>query len=92
MDARLASWMTTVDRDVLKVLRNGDRQDLVLTPSVIAANTDWERQTVREHLLRLSDSGLVEYHDEQRALYQLSDLGHDYLSGEVDPARLEDDD
>lgn len=90
MDTRLASWMTTVDRDVLTLLRNGDRQDLILTPSVIAANTDWQRQTIREHLLTLSDNDLVEYHDEQRALYRLSDLGEGYLTGDVDPARLED--
>lgn len=73
----LASWMTPVDRDVLELLSNGDRRDLVLTPSVIAANTDWKRQTVREHLLQLSEHELVEYYDESRALYQLSERGHE---------------
>ena len=83
MRPSLAQWMTPVDRDILELLRNGGRQELVLTPGVIAANTDWKRQTVREHLLLLADHDLVEYHDERRALYQLSAHGRAYLRGEV---------
>jgi len=89
MHPRLASWMTPVDRDILELLRNGERQELVLTPSVIAANTDWKRQTVREHLLELGDHSLVKYHDEARALYQLSDRGRDYVEGRLEVKRLE---
>jgi len=92
MQPPLASWMTPVDRDVLAVLRNGNEQELVLTPGVIAANTDWERQTVREHLLRLSDEQLVAYHDEARALYQLTDRGRRYLRGDLAVEALEADD
>ena len=84
MRPSLAPWMTPVDRDILELLQNGDQRELILTPGVIAANTDWKRQTVREHLLLLSDHGLVEYHDEPRALYRLSERGRSYLRGEVD--------
>ena len=84
MRPSLAPWMTPVDRDILELLQNGGQRELILTPGVIAANTDWKRQTVREHLLLLSDHGLVEYHDESRALYRLSDRGRSYLHGEVD--------
>lgn len=91
MGFRLASWMTPVDRDILLLLANGDRQELVLTPSVIAANTEWKRQTVREHLLRLSSHELVEYEDESRALYCLSDRGHDLVSGRITADALETD-
>lgn len=90
MCPRLASWMTPVDRDILELLENGDRQELVLTPSVVAANTNWERQTVREHLLGLAANGLVEYEDEARALYRLSERGRAYLAGRLDVAALED--
>ncbi|WP_227738940.1 MarR family transcriptional regulator [Halorientalis pallida] len=92
MQPPLASWMTPVDRDVLELLRNGDESELVLTPGVIAANTDWKRQTIREHLLRLSDERLVEYYDEARALYQLTDRGRRYLRGDVAVEALEADD
>lgn len=92
MQPPLASWMTPVDRDVMELLRNGTERELVLTPGVIAANTDWERQTVREHLLRLADAHLVEYNDEARALYQLTDRGRRYLSGDLPVEALEADD
>ncbi|WP_335999188.1 ArsR family transcriptional regulator [Halorientalis halophila] len=92
MEPPLASWMTQVDRDVLALLRNGDERELVLTPGVIAVNTDWKRQTVREHLLRLSEAGLVEYQDESRALYRLSGRGHRYLRGDLAVEALEADD
>ncbi|MFB6201894.1 MAG: ArsR family transcriptional regulator [Halorhabdus sp.] len=89
MAPELASWMTPVDRDILLLLHNGDRAELVLTPSVVAANTDWKRQTVREHLLSLADRGLVEYHDERRALYRLSERGRSYVTGRLSPDALE---
>ncbi|WP_424019284.1 ArsR family transcriptional regulator [Halorientalis pallida] len=92
MQPPLASWMTPVDRDVLELLRNGDERELVLTPGVIAVNSDWERQTVREHLLQLSDEHLVEYYDEARALYQLTDRGRRYLRGDLAVEALEADD
>ncbi|MFD1587370.1 helix-turn-helix domain-containing protein [Halorientalis brevis] len=88
MRPSLAPWMTPVDRDILELLQNGDRRELILTPGVIAANTDWKRQTVREHLLLLSDHDLVEYHDEPRALYRLSERGRSYLRGEIDVESL----
>lgn len=92
MQPALASWMTPVDRDVLELLRNGGERELVLTPGVIAVNTDWERQTVREHLLQLSDERLVEYANEARALYQLTDRGRRYLRGDLPADALEPDD
>ncbi|MFB6180008.1 MAG: ArsR family transcriptional regulator [Halorientalis sp.] len=84
MTPPLAPWMTPVDRDILAVLRNGECQELILTPGVIAANTDWKRQTVREHLLTLIEHDFVKYHDQQRALYQLSERGRAYLRGDID--------
>jgi len=86
----LASWMTPVDRDILELLQNEDGRELVLTPGLIAENTDWGRQTVREHLTTLRNQHLVEYYDESRAIYQLSELGRDYLNGEISVEQLED--
>ena len=87
----LASWMTPVDRDILEILQNEGGHELVLTPGLIAENTDWKRQTVREHLSDLLAHDLVEYHDESRAIYRLSDRGRDYLEGRIDSSELEDD-
>ncbi|WP_211250843.1 winged helix-turn-helix domain-containing protein [Haladaptatus cibarius] len=87
----LASWMTPVDRSILELLRNEEGQELVLTPGLIAENTDWKRQTVREHVALLLEHELVEYHDESRAIYRLSDKGRQYLAGDLSADELEND-
>nr|WP_121741707.1 ArsR family transcriptional regulator [Natronorubrum halophilum] len=84
--------MTPVDRDILELLTNeGGPHELVLSPRIIAENTDWSRQTVRDHLMTLRDRRLVEYHDESGGIYRLSDRGRSYLEGELDVAELEDE-
>ncbi|WP_435551942.1 winged helix-turn-helix domain-containing protein [Natrinema sp. CGMCC1.2065] len=84
--------MTPVDRDILELLRNeGGVKELVLTPRVISDNTDWSRDTIREHLMILREKGLVEYYDEPGAVHQLTDDGRGYINGEVPPEDFEDD-
>jgi predicted transcriptional regulator len=79
-----------MDRDILELLENSGRE-LLLTPGLVAANTDWSRQAVREHMLRLQKHGLVEYYDEDRSIYQLSDRGRAWLAGDLPTEDLEDD-
>ena len=84
----LAPWMTPVDRAILERLENRGNDELVLTPALIAENIDYARTTVREHIGTLQEHGLVEYHDEARAIYRLSEQGRAYLQGEVDVSQL----
>ncbi|QRY25539.1 winged helix-turn-helix domain-containing protein [Halobacterium sp. BOL4-2] len=86
---QLASWMTPVDRDILEQLQNKGAEELILNPTAIAANIDWGSQTVREHMMVLREYGLVEYFDEDRALYQLSERGRAWLRGEIATDDLE---
>lgn len=86
----LASWMTPADRAILERLWNEGNEELVLTPALIAENTDYARTTVREHMLELLEKGLVEYYDEERAIYRLTDRGRAYLEGELDSSKLEE--
>lgn len=90
MRVPLADWMTPTDRAILERLQNEGNDELVLTPGIIAENTDYARTTVREHISELRDHGLVEYHDESRAIYRLSETGRAYLAGEIPPEELED--
>jgi len=85
----LASWMTPADRAILERLRNEGNDELALTPALIAVNTDYARTTVREHMANLLEHDLIEYYDEERAIYRLSSRGHDYLAGELDADELE---
>ncbi|WP_410764754.1 winged helix-turn-helix domain-containing protein [Haloferax sp. DFSO60] len=92
MRVPLADWMTPTDRAILERLRNEGNDELVLTPALIAENTDYARTTIREHLATLLEHELVEYHDEERAIYRLSERGRGYLAGEIDGEELEKSD
>ncbi|CAM2927181.1 ArsR family transcriptional regulator [Halobacterium salinarum] len=86
----LAEWMTPMDRDILELLWNDGRRELILNPGTIEANTDWKRQSIRQHILKLREHGLVEYYDEDRALYQLSEHGRMWLVGNLPTEELEE--
>lgn len=87
----MAGWMTPVDRDILERLRNEGNEELRLTPSMIAENLDWGDQAVREHMPILREHGLVEYADETRGVYQLSDRGRAWLAGDLSTEELEEE-
>lgn len=70
--------MTTMDRDIPERLQNPGSKELVLSPRLIAENTDWGRDAVRDHVLRLREHGLIEYCGEEGGIYQLSDCGRKY--------------
>jgi DNA-binding transcriptional ArsR family regulator len=89
MRPELASWMTPVDRAILERLYNEGNDELVLSPGLIAANIDYERPTIREHLMTLRERGLVAYYDEDRAIYQLTETGRGWVAGEIPTSDLE---
>jgi predicted ArsR family transcriptional regulator len=80
-----------MDRDILERLRNEGNKELVLTPALISENTDWSRNAVRKHMIELRNRGLVEYYDEDRSIYQLSDRGRAWLAGDLSTDELEDE-
>jgi DNA-binding IclR family transcriptional regulator len=77
--------MTPVDRDILQLLENGEEPELALNPTMIAENTDWKAQTIREHLVVLRDHDMVQYRDKDRAVHVLSERGRAFLNGDEDP-------
>ncbi|MFC7203675.1 helix-turn-helix domain-containing protein [Haloferax namakaokahaiae] len=78
--------------EILSPNSNEGNDELVLTPALIAENTDYARTTIREHLATLLEHGLVGYHDEARAIYRLSEKGRGYLAGEIGATELEKSD
>ncbi|OYR66488.1 hypothetical protein DJ79_12255 [Halorubrum ezzemoulense] len=81
--------MTPADRAILERLWNEGNDELVLTPALIAENSDYARTTIREHMIELRNHGLIEYHDEDRAIYRLTQKGRSYLTGELEIDELE---
>lgn len=65
-----------------------DESGLLLTPATIAVNLDYTRNWVSRRLGRLLDAGLVERTDS--AHYRITELGQDYIAGEVEADLLEE--
>jgi DNA-binding IclR family transcriptional regulator len=81
--------MTRCDGAILQWLDNSPNRDLVAGPAVVAANIGYAGSTVRQRMRELERRGLIEYHDADRGLYQLSDLGRSFLLGDVGADELE---
>lgn len=86
------SWMTAADDRILEFLLNEGNQPIIATPAVVEMNVDYQRTHVNNRLSKLREAGLVEYHDQDRAAYKITDRGRAYLKGEIDAEKLEDPD
>jgi len=71
------------DERILEILATG----LLLGPTAIAKNIDKHRVTVSDRLRTLRDYRLVESPEE--GYYQITELGEQYLAGELDANKLE---
>ena len=76
--------MTQADGRILEALADSG---LVLSPRILAVNTDYSRHYVSRRLGKLQDADLVEKVDE--GLYRITENGLDYLSGDLDADDLE---
>lgn len=83
-------WMTRSDDAILEFLLNEPSRPVVATPAVIAANIQYTSSTVRKRIRELESNGLVTYFDEEKGLYELTELGRDYLAGRLEASDLED--
>lgn len=83
--------MTNADDHILEFLLNEGNRELIATPAVIAENIDFNSGYVRQRVSQLLERGLIEYHDEDRGMYEITELGRKYLAGDLDAEELERD-
>ncbi|WP_226006654.1 winged helix-turn-helix domain-containing protein [Natrinema salinisoli] len=77
-------WMQNpTDERILEVLNTG----LELGPTAIGRNIDRDRTGVSRRLSELVEYGLVDRVDD--GYYAITDLGEQYLAGELDAGELE---
>ena len=76
--------MNPADNRILETL---DESGLILSPRVLAVNTDYTRNYVTARLTELGTEGLVEKVDD--GLYRITDRGRAYLAGDLDADELE---
>jgi len=79
------SWMNQTDDRILSLL---EECGLMLSPAVIAANLDYTRGWVSKRLRKLLEAGLVR--KSQSSYYEITELGEQYLAGEIEAHVLED--
>lgn len=77
--------MNQTDDRILDLL---DESGLLLSPAVIAVNLDYSRNWVSKRLARLLEAGLVE--KSESSYYEITDLGQQYLSGQIEAEVLEE--
>jgi len=83
------SWMTQADDRILEFLDNGGGKKLVATPGMIELNIDFSKTHISNRLGVLREAELVEYFDEDRGAYRITQLGQDYLAGNINKENLE---
>ncbi|ELY45781.1 phage PhiH1 repressor protein [Natronorubrum tibetense GA33] len=76
--------MAPVDYEILLFF---DEHPIQVSPKVVAANIDYDRQYVGKRCGTLADAGLLE--SVGTGLYALTETGHAYLEGELDVSELE---
>ncbi|WP_226008129.1 ArsR family transcriptional regulator [Natrinema salinisoli] len=74
---RQPEWMTPMDDEILTVFHGSK---LVLSPTVVAINTDYSRKEVNRRLLVLNEHDLLK--KVERGKYRLTGRGEQYLRGE----------
>ena len=83
-------WMTRADDTRLEFLLNNGNKPLNASPTFVEANIGYKISHIRNRMRELHEAGLIEYYDENRGLYCITDLGRDYLLGNLDAEELED--
>ena len=81
------SWMTRADDAILELLSEAG---IAANPSTIAFNIDYDRRYISKRCRILAEHGLVDRVHEGKAMYEITELGNQYLDGAVDAERLEE--
>jgi len=82
--------MRPTDRHILEFLANDPADPIVASPVVIAANIDYAKGSVRERMTPLREATLVRYANQESGIYEITDLGLRYLSGELSENEIDD--
>lgn len=80
------AWMSPIDYEILLFF---EEHDILASPKVISANIKYDRQYTSKRCRELLKSGILEKSDEY-GLYHLSELGKEFLTGEMDADDLPD--
>lgn len=78
-------WMKPVDYEIMLFFGT---HDILVSPKVLSANIDYDRQYVSKRCGTLTEAGLLK--TDGSGLYHLSETGTAYLAGSLDGDSLEE--
>ncbi|MFB6198527.1 MAG: MarR family transcriptional regulator, partial [Halobacteriaceae archaeon] len=73
--------MTRADDAILELLSEAG---IAANPSTIAFNIDYDRRYIAQRCRILDEHDLVDRVHEQKAMYEITDIGEQYLAGQID--------
>jgi len=77
--------MSPIDYEILSFF---EEHDILVSPQVIAANIEYDRNYTGKRCRNFAEYGVLDR--DENGLYQLSDIGRQFVAGELDPEELED--
>ncbi|WP_114579156.1 phage repressor protein [Saliphagus sp. LR7] len=77
-------WFAKSDYPLLSFF---EEYDIQISPKVAGENLDYHPGYIGRRLRALRDAGLLDQHD--NGLYELSDLGREFLDGELSQDEIE---
>jgi len=81
--------MTRADDTILEFLLNKGNEPLNATPTFVEMNVGYKISHIRTRMRKLHSANLIEYHDEDRGSYRITQKGEDYLTGALNAEELE---
>lgn len=85
---REVEWMQPSDNYILEWFSRAGKQ----TPHTVGLNIAYSYETASHRCPTLADHGLLDRVEDERGVYELSELGQRYLDGELSPEDLREDD
>jgi len=76
-------WFSPIHYEVLKFF---DQHDIYISPRDLAVNIDYDRGYVGDVLREFQKVDMV---NQKGQVYQLTDCGRAFLSGEIEPHKIE---
>lgn len=80
--------MTGADDRILEFF---EEHRIAVPPSVLTYHLNYSKVHINNRMRKLADKGLLEKVDQERGFYAITDLGLEYLAGEVEAEELEDE-